>query len=124
MNSRYTSAAATGNSRPTRLFSSNPIPRLAAITAAQSRGLRLLFIQRAQKRPHGERDGRRQHHVRNQDAREQKQPDACGDSAARHRSPRACPNAHVPNAAVSQRQATHASATGMRAAQSKAPKIL
>ena len=45
--------------------------------------MRFFFVQRAQERPHCQRYGERQHHIRNQDARKQEQPHTRGHAQAR-----------------------------------------
>jgi hypothetical protein len=76
------SRRAPGNTRATALLSSRPTPRLAASRNAHSADAAPL-VQHAQEGPHGERDGSRQHHVGNQNARKQEQSDAGGDRQAR-----------------------------------------
>ncbi len=75
-----------------------PRPGSRPAPAAHSRGCGSSSIERAQERPHGQRDGQRQHHVGNQNAREEEQPDAGGHAQARVESGRAVRRPRSPNA--------------------------
>ena len=86
---------ASGKTIAIRPFSSSPTPMRRPRQPRPAPGLRLLRLQRAQQAPHGERDGQRQDDVRNQDAREQPQPQRrCrGPDPRRSPPPRRTPSA-------------------------------
>ena len=78
------------------------LPGWPPATNAQSAGCGSSSSKRAQECPDRQRDRERQHHVRNQDAREQEQPDAGGHAQPGIEARAFRPKAQMPKAAVSQ----------------------